>query len=68
MAKKASKSDKILQNNLIHIARPTPLGLIHFFKINNIHIKEIFYPHAATPLPLAYPLSVTPSPLSTKSG
>ena len=24
-----------------------PLGLIHFFQINNIHIKEFFYPHAA---------------------
>ena len=28
-----------------------PLRLIHIFKINNIHIKEFFYPHAATPPP-----------------
>ena len=25
--------------------------IIHIFKINNIHIKEFFYPHAATPVP-----------------
>ena len=49
MAKKALKSAKISQNNLIHIVRPPPLRLIHIFKINNIHIKEFFYPHAATP-------------------
>ena len=41
---------------------PVPLRLIHIFKINNIHIKESFYPHAATPpSPLAYPHSVTPA-------
>ena len=33
------KSAKIKQNNPIHIFRPPRLGLIHFFKINNIHIK-----------------------------
>ena len=26
------------------LSDPPLLGLIHFFKINNIHIKEIFYP------------------------
>ena len=42
MAKQASKSANIKQNNLIHIVRPPPpLGLIHFFKINNINIKEL---------------------------
>ena len=40
--------------------------IIHFFKINNIHIKEFFYPHAANPPPLAYPLSVTPPPYPPK--
>ena len=29
-----------------HSPTPPPPGLIHFFEINNIHIKEFCYPHA----------------------
>ena len=43
MAKKALKSAKIEQNNLIHIVRPLPPLAYPIFKINNIHIKEFVF-------------------------
>ena len=47
----AKKHQKVPKFNIITLSTLTapPPGLIHIFKINNIHIKELFYPHAATP-------------------
>ena len=49
--KKHKQVTKYNKKNLIHIVQPHPLRLIHIIKINNIHIKEFFYPHAAAPPP-----------------
>ena len=49
--KKHQKVPKFNKITLSTLSDPPPLGLIHIFKINNIHIKEFFYPHVATPPP-----------------
>ena len=49
--KKHQKVPKFNKITLSTLSDPPPLGLIHIFKINNIHIKEFCYPHAATPPP-----------------
>ena len=45
MAKKNQKVPKFNKITLSTLSDPPPLRLIHIFKINNIHIKELSYPH-----------------------
>ena len=50
--KKYQKVPKFNKRTLSTLSDPpTPVGLIHFFKIKNIHIMEFCYPHARPPLP-----------------
>ena len=51
--KEHQKVPKFNKINLSTLSDHPPLRLIHIFKINNIHIKKFFYPHAATPPPLS---------------
>ena len=49
-------------NQWMNELQGSPLGLIHFIKIKNIHIKDLFYPHSATPLSLIHIWGLPPYP------
>ena len=53
--KKHQKVQKIIKATLSILCDPPPLGLIHIFKINNIHIKQFFFIHIRqTPPPFIF--------------
>ena len=66
MPKKQTNKQKTLSTLSEPPPPRPPLGLIHFFEINNIHIREFFYPHARTPSPLSLIYIQGPPPLIHK--